>query len=271
MKSGPNVHDNLNFIRDSLERRPEIDLLVLPENFSQMPVNKSEIGAEPSGQNPGSDYIKEFLSQLASEQNLFIIAGSLPLLSSGSTKPMARCLIVSPQGIIGHYDKIHLFDVDVQTERGPQRYCESDSYQQGSADSENLKVHKLRIGENDVRLGASICYDLRFPELYRQFAFQEANIITVPAAFTYETGQAHWEFLLRARAVENQAFVLAAAQVGDHAPKRSTWGHSMIVDPWGKVLAEKPESVGLLYADLDLNQIKHLQQRFPVLEHRRLF
>ena len=128
----------------------------------------------------------------------------------------------------------------------------------------------MKLAGNEVRLGSSICYDLRFPELYRHFASLQANLVTVPAAFTYETGRAHWELLVRSRAIENQFFVLAAAQVGEHANGRRTWGHSLIVDPWGEILAKKEEGEGLVYADLDLSVIQKLQQRFPVLEHRRL-
>ncbi len=270
MNSSASVDDNLNFVEESLKSAPKLDLLVLPENFAQMPLNRHEQIIELSE----FGRIQSFVRDLAFRYRTYIVAGSLPIKADKrQPKPYARCLIASPNGELSHYDKLHLFDVDVETTEnagGKQRYRESATYQHGELSSSQLSSRVLHIGSNSVRLGASICYDLRFPELYRSFSRQGVDIITVPSAFTYETGKMHWECLLRARAIENQAFVLAAAQVGMHASGRRTWGHSMIVDPWGRLLKVEAASTGLLCADLDLNLIKKLEQRFPVTKHKRL-
>jgi len=278
MSSGLNVSSNLDFVQRSVVEGNDIDLLVLPENFAQMPANRSELVTEFDCREEHGEptTIQNFLVELAAENQMFIVAGSLPILAKENSKPYSRCFIISPTGIVDSYDKIHLFDVEIQEEGGFQRYCESDSYQKGATCESNRSVKELSIAENDIRLGASICYDLRFPELYRGFAEQAANIISVPSAFTYETGLAHWELMLRTRAIENQAFVLAAAQVGFHANGRCTWGQSLIVDPWGNVVAQfepsakKDPTVGLVYAELDLDLIKQIRTNFPVLDHRRL-
>ncbi|MCH2191142.1 MAG: carbon-nitrogen hydrolase family protein, partial [Gammaproteobacteria bacterium] len=240
MNSGPDVASNLEFIKHSLIEANDIDLLVLPENFAQIPANRSELVTETDSREISEEPtpIQNFLKDLAAENHMVIIAGSLPITVKDVNKPYSRCLIVTPTGIIDSYDKIHLFDVEVTREDGRQRYHESDTYQKGTISLSNRAVKELNIGGNDIRLGTSICYDLRFPELYRGFAQQDANLVTVPSAFTYETGLVHWELMLRARAIENQNFVLAAAQVGVHANHRRTWGQSMIVDPWGKVIAQ---------------------------------
>jgi predicted amidohydrolase len=170
---------------------------------------------------------------------------------------------------MGQYDKIHLFDVDT-TEDGSGRYRESDTYQKGRVSEDSLSPIPLTNASFTLLLGLTICYDLRFPEFYRALAGNGAQLICVPSAFTFETGQAHWEPLLRARAIENQVFIAAAAQQGEHENGRRTWGHSMIIDPWGNILTEKKSGQGLVFAEIDLTQIKTLQARFPVHRHKRL-
>ena len=274
MSSSPDVAENLSFIEQALDSAPKIDLLALPENFAQMPKTRHQQHVE----NVGSGHVQDFLKDLARRHNMHLIAGSLPVAVSNNNeqepqKPYARCLIVAPSGETTHYDKLHLFDVDTSSavdSGAKQRYRESDTYQRGPLSESQVAPRTLKIGTNSVRLGASICYDLRFPELYRGFAAQGVDIISVPSAFTYETGRVHWECLLRARAIENQAFVIAPAQVGVHASGRQTWGHSSIIDPWGTVLAVKAEGVGLVCAGLDLSQIESLKQSFPVARHKRL-
>lgn len=270
MNSSTSVDENINFIEESLRSAPKLDVLALPENFAQMPATRREQYIEVGE----SGRVQNVLQDLAARYNTHIIAGSLPIKTDADQqKPYARCLMVSPKGEVSHYDKLHLFDVDVNTtanQAGKQRYRESDTYQRGQLGAAQLSSRVLQIGSNSVRLGASICYDLRFPELYRSFASEGVDIITVPSAFTYDTGKVHWECLLRARAIENQAFVLAPAQVGVHASGRRTWGHSMIIDPWGQLLNVQETDTGLVYADLDLGLIRQLEQTFPVIQHKRL-
>ncbi len=272
MNSSADVADNLSFIERSLAGAQPIDLLVLPENFAQMPANRRQQYSERAGQGE----VQDFLQQLTLTHSFTVVAGSLPIKEAENDKPYARCLIVKGGKVIHQYDKLHLFDVDTSVESKPgsaaskrQRYRESDTYQFG-VQSEKIAPAHIQIGSNSVILGPSICYDLRFPELYRSYAVQGADIVTVPSAFTYETGKLHWDCLLRARAIENQAFVLAAGQVGQHANGRQTWGHSMMIDPLGAVLAQHPTKTGLLYADLDLHLRAELIRTFPVLSHRRL-
>lgn len=269
MSSTSNVEQNLAFITANLESSVPIDLLVLPENFSQMPEHQRSLRAEDDGVGK----VQQYLVALAKRLNIVIVAGSLPIVAGKNSRPFARCLIVTPEGVRFEYDKLHLFDVDVvdkEDESSTQTYRESDSYCAGALSESQVSPRNLKIGSNTVRLGPSICYDLRFPELYRHFSNSGVDIITVPAAFTYQTGSAHWECLLRARAIENQAYVIAAAQVGVHENGRQTWGHSMVIDPWGSVLAKEPSATGLLYADLDLNHAERLRKTFPVMTHKRL-
>lgn len=235
----------------------KVKLLVLPENFACMPKQDEDklAIAEPFGQGP----IQTALSELADKHQLWIVAGTLPIKTAHRDKVASRSLVYQDDGqCVSHYDKIHLFDVAIR-ESGEQ-YTESDSIACG----DEVKVVKdTPVG----RLGLSVCYDVRFPELYRKMA---PDCIAVPAAFTVATGRAHWEVLLRARAIENLSFVIAPGQVGLHANKRSTYGHSMLIDPWGQVLAQKPEGEGLVIADFDLDKQQRLREEFPALNHKVL-
>ena len=266
MNSGPNVSDNIATVEAALSAKPDLDILMLPENFAQMPASKAEQYSEY--QLDGE--VQRTLSQFASHFHVNILAGSLAILDSQDSKPFARSLLFNTQGEqVGQYDKLHLFDVDTQAQ-ARSRYRESDTYLAGPVSKTQLSPVALQIGQSTVQIGQTICYDLRFPELYRTLAAQGAQVICVPSAFTYETGQAHWETLLRARAIENQVFVVAPAQSGKHASGRKTWGNSMIVDPWGAVLAQKNTGEGLVFAELDLTTIESLRARFPVHQHKRL-
>ena len=268
MNSVDSVQENLDFISASLDSNPQkLDLLVLPENFAQMPATEHSRYTESMG----SGTVQSFLREMAIRHQINIVAGSLPVRGE-DPKPYSRSMILSPEGFIGGYDKIHLFDVDLSATGGSQAesYRESDHFLHGDITADNIRVKTLKTAQNEVRIGLSICYDLRFPELFRKFAEQDAHLVCVPSAFTYQTGKSHWQTLLRARAIENQCFIIASAQAGVHANGRETWGHSMIIDCWGSIVAEKKAGLGLLYATLDLSQIAQVRRQIPVLDHRRL-
>ncbi|CAM3033019.1 hydrolase [Legionella steigerwaltii] len=259
MVSSANVAENLQQVAQLLKqaRDDQADLVLLPENFAFMGLNetdKLQIG-EVFGVGP----IQEKISQLAKEFGLWVIAGTIPLKSTGS-KVRASCLIYDAQGkCAARYDKIHLFDVKVSAREA---YQESLSIERG---------HDLALVDTPVgKIGLTVCYDLRFPELYQLLMLEGAQLFTVPSAFTAATGLAHWEVLLRARAIENLCYVLAANQGGQHENGRATFGHSMIVDPWGRVLAQKETGTGVVTADIDLQSQKELRRNFPCLEHHVL-
>lgn len=266
MNSGPDVDDNLAYIAEAVRAAPGLDLLVLPENALQMPANRAGQYTEPAQ----IGHAQTELARLAVEHTLAIVIGSLAISDSEEAKPVARSILIDQQGKqAASYDKLHLFDVDTQS-GAAHRYRESDTYRAGTLSIEQTSPKPLDIAGTAVQLGLTICYDLRFPELYRVLAERGAQIICVPAAFTYETGQAHWEVLLRSRAIENQVFIIAAAQTGIHASGRKTWGQSMIIDPWGDIVVQQSHDLGLVFADIDLTTIKSLAERFPVHQHRRL-
>ncbi len=236
------------------------ELAVLPENFALMPRRaraKVEI-AEVPGEGP----IQDFLSAAAERHGLWIVAGSIPLKSPDAERTFGACLVVDDTGRRRDiYRKIHLFDVDLAD--SDESYRESRSMYPG----DEPVVVKTPFGT----LGLTICYDLRFPELFRHLVDQGATLFTVPAAFTETTGRAHWHTLLRARAVENLAWVIAPGQVGTHADGRATYGHSLIVDPWGKVVAEVDhQGNGVAVAEIDPGRVDRLRREFPALDNRRL-
>lgn len=197
------------------------------------------------------------------EFGIWLVAGAIPMAlpSGGKDRVRSACLVFDDRGEqVARYDKIHLFDVDVGDSQGS--YRESERFEPG----DDVVVLDTPVG----KLGLSICYDIRFPELYRQLVEQGAELISVPAAFTHRTGKAHWEILLRARAIETQCYVLAADQCGWHDAKRQTWGHSMILDPWGEVLAQLDDEPGVATALIDLEKLRKVRQGMPVAQHRRL-
>ena len=237
-------------------------LVALPEYFcllGQRDTDKLAL-AETPGQGP----IQRFLSEAARAHGLWIVGGTLPMAVAGhSDRVRNTCWVFGPDGgAVARYDKIHLFAFD----NGRERYDEARVLERGDD-----PVAFTAAGQ---RVGLSVCYDLRFPELYRALAFAPGqppcDLLCVPAAFTYTTGQAHWELLLRARAVENQCYVIAPAQGGTHENGRRTWGHSMIIDPWGDVLACQPEGEGVMLAQMDTARLAQVRQQLPALEHRRL-
>ena len=235
-------------------------LVLLPENFACLgSVADYHAIAEPLAEGP----IQQQLAQWAREYGIWLVAGSLPIRSADAAESRVHTssLVYSDAGILqGHYHKLHLFDVDVADGHGS--YRESARFVAGEA----WQVVASPFGT----LGLSICYDLRFPELYRQLRMAGAEILLVPAAFTRVTGQAHWLPLLRARAIENQCYVVAANQCGQHGGSRQTWGHSVIIDPWGQVLAEAAEIPGLIHSKLDRSHLEQIRLDMPVMRHARL-
>ncbi len=238
----------------------QAELVVLPEMFACLGVSDQ---FKLAGSRFTSRDVLAVLATWSKHYQLYIVAGSMPTLASQSEhKVHASCIVFSPQGKqLASYKKIHLFDVEVADEKGS--YKESNTFLAGTAPNDvMIKDHKL---------GLSICYDLRFPELYQEYMAQGCQIMSVPSAFTYQTGKAHWEILLRARAIETQSFILAANQVGIHEDGRRTWGHSMIVSPTGVVLAELGgDEPGVAMAQLDFKILQQCRQRMPLQQHKRL-
>ncbi|PPE75956.1 apolipoprotein acyltransferase [Solimonas fluminis] len=262
MNSSDRVLDNLYVAEQMLREaaRRGAWLAVLPENFAFMGARERDklAHAEPPGQGP----IQEFLATISRELRLWVVAGTIPQAAPGDPdRVLAANPVYGADGsLAARYDKIHLFDVEVP---GGESYRESNSIRPGEP---NAVVAGTAVG----KVGLSVCYDLRFPELYRRLAAEGAEILCVPSAFTARTGEAHWETLLRARAIENQCYVVASNQWGEHAGGRRTWGHSMIVGPWGEVLACQDDGAGVVLARPDRAAQAKLRQDFPVLSHRRL-
>ena len=261
--STPNLSENLQRTADllALAAQAGAELAVLPEYFVLMGLNdeaKLQI-AEDDGAGPMQDW----LAQKARTHGLWLVGGSVPLRVPGDARRVFNsCLVHAPDGSrVARYDKIHLFRFATEHEA----YDESRVLQRGHTpvcfDLPSRDGHRWRVG-------LSICYDLRFPELYRGYAAAGADLMTVPAAFTHTTGQAHWELLLRTRAVENLCGVVAAAQGGTHASGRRTWGHSMVAGPWGDVLAVQAQGWGMAVADLDAADIARCRSQLPALTHR---
>lgn len=262
MASQADVAANLATARRLLEQAAAegARLAVLPENFAAM--GRSDLPqlgrAEAAGEGP----VMPWLKQAARDLRLWIVAGTLPLPPDDCPqgKPNACSLLIDEQGQrIARYDKLHLFDADVADSRGC--YRESDDYAAG----QRLVVADTPVG----RLGMSVCYDLRFAELYAALRAAGAELISVPSAFTTVTGEAHWESLIRARAIETQCYMLAAAQGGEHPGGRTTHGHSSIVDPWGRLLREQAAGEAALTAGRDVAEQAAIRQRMPVQRHRR--
>ncbi|HSG59712.1 MAG TPA: carbon-nitrogen hydrolase family protein [Woeseiaceae bacterium] len=261
MNSGHVVDQNLQVARGLLAQAAADGcvLAVLPENFALMP-NKSRDKAAHA-ESPGVGPIQAFLADAAQELGLWIIGGSIPLVSPEAERVYGACPVYDSDGVQqACYRKIHLFDV--QLPDSAEAYQESWSMYPGD--------EPVAVDTPVGRVGLSICYDLRFPELYRRLVDDGAGVFTVPAAFTRTTGEAHWQVLLRARAVENLAYVIAPGQFGQHADNRATFGHSMIVDPWGRVLAEAPDEACVVAADIDPDRVSTLREQFPALANRRL-
>jgi nitrilase len=261
MASGPNVSANLLEVERLAEEAAGsgAGLLVLPENFAFMGLAERDILA--IGEADGAGPLQDFLAQLARRLGIWLVGGTVPIRVPAADKVRAACLVYDDRGrCVARYDKIHLFDVHlVETD---EHYRESETIEPG----DRVCVVDSPFG----RLGLAVCYDLRFPELFRAMQDQGVELIALPAAFTALTGRAHWATLVRARAVENLSYVVAAAQGGFHISGRETYGHSQVVDPWGNTLAQLPRGTGVVSAVLDPELQAATRRNFPCLEHRRL-
>jgi predicted amidohydrolase len=236
-------------------------LVLLPENFAYMGTEEGKREIAEVCDEGGSSHgpVLQALAQAARAANVHVCAGGMPERSSDPARPYNACVLVAPDGaLVAKYRKVHLFDVDV----GEQKYRESASTSAGSTPT------VATVGGFVV--GLSICYDLRFPELYRKLCDRGAEVIVVPAAFTVVTGKDHWHVLLRARAIESQAYVIAAAQFGQHPRGRSTYGKSLVADPWGDVIAQCSDGEGLVVTSLSRAYLARVRGKLPSLQHRRL-
>ncbi|SFM40915.1 carbon-nitrogen hydrolase family protein [Marinobacter zhejiangensis] len=265
MVSGESLEGNLRDATRLLEEAADagVRVAVLPENFAVL--KTSEMRSQGLREAHGGGEIRAYLAEQARRLGLWLVGGSLPYaVATNETAPRVRasCFVVDERGQeVARYDKVHLFDAQVNDAHG--QYRESDTFEPGS----ELVTVETPAGV----LGLAICYDLRFPELFRGLRDRGAEWVALPSAFTYMTGEAHWEPLIRARAIENQVWVVAAGQGGNNSPRRRTYGHSMIVDPWGAVVAERAdEGSGWVSASLDPLRLREVRQRMPVWDHRRL-
>ncbi len=257
MVSSPVVADNLatarRLIADASAQGAQ--LVLLPEYWAILGMQETDklAHAEVSGQGP----LQDFMRTMAQQYKLWLIGGTMPLQSPEAGKVLNSTLVFNPHGeCVARYDKLHLFSFS----KGDEAYDESRTITHGNS----VVSFEAPFG----RVGLSVCYDLRFPELYR--AMGHCALMVVSAAFTYTTGAAHWEVLLRARAIENQCYILAADQGGTHANGRKTWGHSMLINPWGEILAVLPENAGIIVGDIDLQELHGIRQSLPALQHRKL-
>ncbi|MEW5704312.1 MAG: carbon-nitrogen hydrolase family protein [Pseudomonadota bacterium] len=260
MNSEREMAPNLSVASDLVRaaRKAGADFILLPENVAMMEPQRRNVlaKAKPEAEHPA---LAHFCS-LASETKAWLVVGSLAIRLNETCVANRSFLLDDAGGIVARYDKIHMFDVDLE---GDKSYKESKTYRAGEA-------AVLAVSPWGP-VGLTVCYDLRFPALYRALAKAGAHYLTVPSAFTRKTGEAHWHVLLRARAIETGAFVFAPAQCGTHAGNRQTFGHSLIVDPWGEVLADGGEKVGFVLAEIAPGKVEAARRQIPALAHDRAF
>jgi len=258
--TGPDVEKNLAAIEQQIEKsaRQGANIIALPEVFacydSQKYLALGQQEMSPSGN------LRSRMSSWAKDYKVYLIGGTIPVLEPKESKVYPRCYFYNDQGEeLGFYDKIHLFDVDIDDAQG--RYRESDMFLSG----DEIKVFPTPYGN----VGLTICYDLRFPYVFDRLRKAGADIISVVAAFTQTTGKAHWQPLLQARAIEQQCYILASNQWGKHDEKRKTYGHSMVVSPWGEILDQLPVGQGFSCAEIDLDEVQRIRREMPIANHQR--
>jgi len=260
MVSEPDMAANLATAADLLAEAAGrgAQLAVLPENFAQM--GRRETDKLAVQETPGAGLIQDFLAEQAARHRLWLVGGTIPLRTADDDQRVrAACLLFNDQGQpVARYDKVHLFDVQVVGSQ--ERYAESATIEPGN--------RYVVVDTPWGRLGLAVCYDLRFPEQFRAMVDHGMEILALPAAFTASTGAAHWETLLRARAIENQCYVIASAQGGRHANGRETFGDSVIIDPWGLILDRRAWGPGMALARMDRPFLENIRRQFPSLEHR---
>jgi predicted amidohydrolase len=257
MTSKPNLDHNLSVAEELIDLavRQGADLVGLPENFSFLGTNEDKINQAATI----AEKTQNFLVTTARKYQVTLLGGGFPVPASNH-KNYNAAILISPDGeVLTHYEKAHLFDVNLPDGN---TYWESDTVQAGG------KYPDIYHSKDFGNLGLSVCYDVRFPELYRHLAAQEADVLFIPAAFTAYTGKDHWEILIRARAIENTCYVVAPAQTGNHYEMRYTHGHAMVVDPWGVILADAGTEPGLAIADINPERITQVRQQMPSLKHR---
>ena len=261
MASGPNISANLMEAARLIAIAAKdhgAKLVVLPENFAL--VGLSEHDKVKIREAEGAGPIQDFLANQAARHGVWLVGGTIPLKAHDPQKVRAACMLWDERGRrMAHYDKMHLFDVHIA--QTGENYAESLTIEAGGG--------PVVVDTPFGKLGLAVCYDLRFPELFRAMLEQGMEVMAVPAAFTAVTGMAHWEILVRARAVENLTYVIAAAQGGYHANGRETYGDSMIVDPWGVVLDRLPRGSGVVSAAIEPARLKSIRRNFPAIQHRR--
>ncbi|MDR3476889.1 MAG: carbon-nitrogen hydrolase family protein [Gammaproteobacteria bacterium] len=262
MTSTSDVKENLEMAKKLIQQAVDLGakLIVLPEMFALMgmgPMDKINLREEL-----GHGLIQDFLQTEAKKHRIWLVGGTIPIaIAKDDSRARAACLVFDDQGeCVARYDKVHLFDVHLRASQ--EDYSESKTIEAG----DKVVVVQTPFG----RLGLGVCYDIRFPELFRRMQAQDVEIIALPTAFTYTTGAAHWDVLIRARAIENLAYLVTSCQTGTHTNGRKTYGHTMIVNPWGTVDALLEEGAGVVVGDINLEYMRQLRQDFPVLLHRKL-
>lgn len=264
MTSTPSLQENISTATRLIQQAVTAGakLVLLPEYWALM---GKEHDKHVLAHSPDAAVMQDFMAQQAQQHAVYLIGGTVPISAPERDKVYNSSLVFDPQGQqVTRYDKIHLFDFT----NGAESYRESASILAGRKPTSFAVTNAFGTEFQPCKVALSVCYDLRFPELYRSFG--AVDLIAVPAAFTYTTGSVHWEILLRARAIENQCYVLAAAQAGHHPNGRHTWGHSMLIDPWGKVVSVLPESEGMVIGELDAQLIQEVRRNLPALQHRVL-